>query len=1128
MSNYKVICQTAKESCVPNTTKESCNFCSTNGIPILPVRYSVIRSLIEIPYQEKNNYPTISTPTEYENLSAHKYTLRLLREGYLYLYDEKMDRIGSWQITPETKFQQFALNDTDSNGVPHVKKRHRKDENNKKFSCNNKSNHIPASMIYWPAKNRTTLWLYYSELPIPSQTLHSLTKDVAWRNKHMQSLAINNPCGPHVFSASQIPELLLENSNVPMDIFEPYPFHRDPVLGYNIGQVFSDHLQKHKKKTGETGVMLALKDDIALLETLNYDRHLPEQEFEEKVGYAPNKPIEQCTSSELAIRRKLTCYSLLNMLLEQKQAEGDAESYRYRKLYDSPGGKYTIAQEAVNKLALFDQAPLAASINELSVSTPDREAEYIQHNIDCGKKEIEDNFQEYVDIDEFKSFKSKYETAVYNKCKKLELFDKDYSVEMMCRGSFIKDEWRWLKENPTLATFSMPITLRILVGNVMTMHSQKLWFEHLLNTKAESILINTMGLHDPELIQKLTESIKVDEPDFFNEISKSKNIIKISKSLNTFISASCKSLTDETVFALLSNSIKSLDHKFEKLATFSMPSLSTIITSSKQSIRQQWLYILARFDNIRRYLRGENILHVVEITVPISEMKNLLRSLPQSASASFEPANTRNITSIKDNEGNTVNIRHKPYSGSSTQANEPKTKIYILADKDGLKDLKSFSHNGEEPYSARITQTNQKFKIQPDTGKISGSNEVALVTPELKQRLIERFKNIAKQDVQQAGHSAIALFLAGYTIYEAWKKPNDNLSDVTSLVSSVLGFARSSLSLADSGRLALATSEEAESLKLLTKMRWGSRIVSSSNIAVLACSFFDIAKAVQAYLNGEPNRVIAYLGVNAAISVTTAVLLFYPPTAPFALIIGLASVLINTLLTIWSTQPLTLAQRIWIHRGIFGIHSRNYYNSSEFGGSAPVDILAIYNNVTKKLNIRPFAEKYFPRHLTDEDWRKYHANALDEETKALALLVTGITFEVTVHPSVHNVDEYFPEYRNVQPTRKSSMTMPYITVKVSIPIDVDGDIQLKIGNKINNPTDEIEMDYFKKDGDKIYSIDNEGSLSPISRMIAHRVQSSILIVKDYNIDAKVSKTIFLSFSEKSAPYIPIAQDSIKI
>ncbi|BBG31268.1 predicted membrane protein [Zymobacter palmae] len=220
---------------------------------------------------------------------------------------------------------------------------------------------------------------------------------------------------------------------------------------------------------------------------------------------------------------------------------------------------------------------------------------------------------------------------------------------------------------------------------------------------------------------------------------------------------------------------------------------------------------------------------------------------------------------------------------------------------------------------------------------------------------------------------------------------------------------------------------------IITPKRWQLPIIRyvileklQVNQDPMACSFLDIVKAVEAYLNGEPGMVVVWMGASATISAISGILAFYALNAWWSFGITLVLAVITIALAILTMQELTLPQRLWVHRSVFGRPNHNYYNSIPFGGDKP-----------RSLPNDPAAA---------DEWKDYQRRALNEEAQALGMLVTGITLEVNVYKA-NPVGKAGEAYDCMQ-----RMNGVPISINISIPQNIDGVLQLEI----------IEKDYHEE------------------------------------------------------------------
>lgn len=82
------------------TTEQDCANCKKTGLPILPVRYTVLPNKVPAKLPDGINGDGVTDIA----LSTHRYGLRTLREGWLYLYYVKAARGGKrWEVYKVTE-----------------------------------------------------------------------------------------------------------------------------------------------------------------------------------------------------------------------------------------------------------------------------------------------------------------------------------------------------------------------------------------------------------------------------------------------------------------------------------------------------------------------------------------------------------------------------------------------------------------------------------------------------------------------------------------------------------------------------------------------------------------------------------------------------------------------------------------------------------------------------------------------------------------------------------------------------------------------------------------------------------------------------------------------------------------
>lgn len=159
-----------------NRDNPNCANCNKSGLAILPVRYAVVpkNAGAELPAALGNKVTNTV-------LKHHKYALRTLRQGYLYLYYEKHAR-GShikWEVysvaNGSTLWKQISTFSVE----PIVEVR-----------CSRKEHILPASVITIDTPEKCgRVWMAFSEHIWSEGTYALFEKDVVLRDRRMQTFA---------------------------------------------------------------------------------------------------------------------------------------------------------------------------------------------------------------------------------------------------------------------------------------------------------------------------------------------------------------------------------------------------------------------------------------------------------------------------------------------------------------------------------------------------------------------------------------------------------------------------------------------------------------------------------------------------------------------------------------------------------------------------------------------------------------------------------------------------------------------------------------------------------------------------------------------------------------------------
>lgn len=162
---------------ITNTNNPNCPNCNKSGLAILPVRYAVV------PLEANATLPeTLGNKVIDIKLKHHKYALRTLRQGFVYLLYEKHARGSNikWEIysvSPAgTLWKQYSTTAIQSVST--------------EPACSVTGHNIPASVITIEKPEKCgKVWIAFSEHAWSEDTFKSFASDVKLRNERMQTFA---------------------------------------------------------------------------------------------------------------------------------------------------------------------------------------------------------------------------------------------------------------------------------------------------------------------------------------------------------------------------------------------------------------------------------------------------------------------------------------------------------------------------------------------------------------------------------------------------------------------------------------------------------------------------------------------------------------------------------------------------------------------------------------------------------------------------------------------------------------------------------------------------------------------------------------------------------------------------
>ena len=158
-----------------NPQNPECPNCNKSGLAILPVRYAVVPAAVEAALP-----PPLGNKVSDVPLKHHKYALRTLRQGYLYLFHEKHPKGKQikWEVYSSsdngTLWKQISISSIQAiSSEP---------------ACSRTGHNIPASVITIENPEKCgKVWLAFSEHAWSAETFKQFESDSALRDRRMQT-----------------------------------------------------------------------------------------------------------------------------------------------------------------------------------------------------------------------------------------------------------------------------------------------------------------------------------------------------------------------------------------------------------------------------------------------------------------------------------------------------------------------------------------------------------------------------------------------------------------------------------------------------------------------------------------------------------------------------------------------------------------------------------------------------------------------------------------------------------------------------------------------------------------------------------------------------------------------------
>ncbi|MBY4897509.1 T6SS effector BTH_I2691 family protein [Cupriavidus sp. AU9028] len=187
-----------------------CPFCDKEGLPILPVRYAIGRSGNNARGKPYTPVPPALDPQFGDKVTniplpegEARYTLRLLREGYLYVFNEKRGTWSAYVVADGGYLYEFDFNDP----APPLPE-------DIAFSCSNRQDAAIARCItVKDAHVAGPVWIGFSDV-LWTDEVKTRHRQQSWREKHMRRIDIDRwrtgATLPHVAPLADAARLVAE------------------------------------------------------------------------------------------------------------------------------------------------------------------------------------------------------------------------------------------------------------------------------------------------------------------------------------------------------------------------------------------------------------------------------------------------------------------------------------------------------------------------------------------------------------------------------------------------------------------------------------------------------------------------------------------------------------------------------------------------------------------------------------------------------------------------------------------------------------------------------------------------------------------------------------------------------
>jgi hypothetical protein len=182
----------------------SCSLCNKQGLPILLTRYAIAPNNSNAPAIHGNFTP----PSIGLGAETH-YTQRLLRQGYVYQYNEATKQWKGHIVLNDGYLYPFEIDEDDGPGSPF-----KGDAAEKSKPCEPEKDGAVAGCVCIPYSELGVLWFTFSDVEWTKAVWQKHNDDAAWREKHMRKIDAkawrNGAAAPHATGINDVAQHVAE------------------------------------------------------------------------------------------------------------------------------------------------------------------------------------------------------------------------------------------------------------------------------------------------------------------------------------------------------------------------------------------------------------------------------------------------------------------------------------------------------------------------------------------------------------------------------------------------------------------------------------------------------------------------------------------------------------------------------------------------------------------------------------------------------------------------------------------------------------------------------------------------------------------------------------------------------